>query len=116
MVHAESKFVLKYLKFVIYILFVFLIFSTFAYMRLMTICAGWASRTYFSDNGSTAIEIALKMAFRKFSYDHGILLDHLKDNSAKRHPELVVGHINSSLHQHNHCLYQIRQVHLMRDF
>ncbi|KAF5183987.1 Adenosylmethionine-8-amino-7-oxononanoate aminotransferase [Thalictrum thalictroides] len=34
---------------------------------------GWASRTFFSDNGSTAIEIALKMAFRKFSYDHGVL-------------------------------------------
>ncbi|CAN6458914.1 unnamed protein product [Victoria cruziana] len=34
---------------------------------------GWASRTYFSDNGSTAIEIALKMAFRKYSVDHGIL-------------------------------------------
>ncbi|KAF3771996.1 Bifunctional dethiobiotin synthetase/7-8-diamino-pelargonic acid aminotransferase [Nymphaea thermarum] len=33
----------------------------------------WASRTYFSDNGSTAIEIALKMAFRKYSVDHGIL-------------------------------------------
>jgi dethiobiotin synthetase/adenosylmethionine--8-amino-7-oxononanoate aminotransferase len=32
--------------------------------------AGWASRVYFSDNGSTAIEIALKMAFRKFCVDH----------------------------------------------
>jgi dethiobiotin synthetase/adenosylmethionine--8-amino-7-oxononanoate aminotransferase len=31
---------------------------------------GWASRVYFSDNGSTAIEIALKMAFRKFCVDH----------------------------------------------
>lgn len=35
----------------------------------------WASRVYYSDNGSTAIEIALKMAFRKFSLDRGILLD-----------------------------------------
>ncbi|KAM2039774.1 hypothetical protein ACFX1T_013182 [Malus domestica] len=59
---------------------------------------GWASRTYFSDNGSTAIEIALKMAFRKFSYDHGILLDHLKDNSAERHPELVVLALRGSYH------------------
>lgn len=62
----------------------------------MSIDAGWASRTYFSDNGSTAIEIALKMAFRKFSYDRGILLDHLKENTAERYPELVVGLINSS--------------------
>ncbi|KAJ0266858.1 Bifunctional dethiobiotin synthetase/7,8-diamino-pelargonic acid aminotransferase [Hirschfeldia incana] len=35
---------------------------------------GWASRVYFSDNGSTAIEIALKMAFRKFCVDHETLL------------------------------------------
>ncbi|KAL1342036.1 hypothetical protein AAHE18_09G130800 [Arachis hypogaea] len=31
---------------------------------------GWASRAYFSSNGSIAIEIALKMAFLKFSVDH----------------------------------------------
>lgn len=36
---------------------------------------GWASRAYFSDNGSTAVEIALKMAFRKFLSDHEVLLD-----------------------------------------
>ncbi|KAJ0967941.1 hypothetical protein J5N97_024858 [Dioscorea zingiberensis] len=36
---------------------------------------GWASRTYYSDNGSTAVEIALKMAFHKFSFDQGIALD-----------------------------------------
>lgn len=35
---------------------------------------GWASRTFFSDNGSTAIEIALKMAFRKFWCDHEAIL------------------------------------------
>ena len=35
--------------------------------------SGWASRVYYSDNRSTAIEIALKMAFRKFSLDHGIM-------------------------------------------
>lgn len=33
----------------------------------------WASRVYFSDNGSTAVEIALKMALRQFSLDHGLL-------------------------------------------
>ncbi|XP_021808925.1 bifunctional dethiobiotin synthetase/7,8-diamino-pelargonic acid aminotransferase, mitochondrial [Prunus avium] len=59
---------------------------------------GWASRTYFSDNGSTAIEIALKMAFRKFSYDRGILLDHLKENTAERYPELVVLALKGSYH------------------
>ncbi|KAK4404549.1 Bifunctional dethiobiotin synthetase/7,8-diamino-pelargonic acid aminotransferase, mitochondrial [Sesamum angolense] len=36
---------------------------------------GWASRVYFSDNGSTAVEIALKMAFRKFLSDNKVLLD-----------------------------------------
>lgn len=58
----------------------------------------WASRTYFSDNGSTAIEIALKMAFRKYSHDHGILLEPVKDNSAERCPELVVLALNGSYH------------------
>eukprot|EP01025_Chloroclados_australasicus_P029554 TRINITY_DN29549_c0_g2_i3.p1 TRINITY_DN29549_c0_g2~~TRINITY_DN29549_c0_g2_i3.p1 ORF type:complete len:756 (-),score=91.00 TRINITY_DN29549_c0_g2_i3:381-2408(-) len=32
----------------------------------------WATRVFFSDNGSTAVEVALKMAFRKYSYDRGI--------------------------------------------
>lgn len=52
--------------------------------------SGWASRTYFSDNGSTAIEIALKMAFRKFSVDHGILLDPSKENLAEKRIEFKV--------------------------
>ncbi|KAL3613901.1 Bifunctional dethiobiotin synthetase/7,8-diamino-pelargonic acid aminotransferase, mitochondrial [Castilleja foliolosa] len=34
---------------------------------------GWASRVYFSDNGSTAVEIALKMVFRKFLSDNDLL-------------------------------------------
>lgn len=46
--------------------------------KLIIISSGWASRVFFSDNGSTAIEIALKMAFRKFSFDHGLLIDPLK--------------------------------------
>ncbi|KAK1560230.1 hypothetical protein Q3G72_023781 [Acer saccharum] len=59
---------------------------------------GWASRAYFSDNGSTAIEIALKMAFRKFSCDHGILLDFLKNNTAERVIKLKVLALKGSYH------------------
>lgn len=42
---------------------------------------GWASRAFYSDNGSTSIEIALKMAFRKFSFDHGIYISYGNDIS-----------------------------------
>ncbi|XP_015878220.3 bifunctional dethiobiotin synthetase/7,8-diamino-pelargonic acid aminotransferase, mitochondrial [Ziziphus jujuba] len=59
---------------------------------------GWASRTYFSDNGSTAIEIALKMAFRKFTFDHGTLSDLLNDDSTQRHSQLMVLALNGSYH------------------
>lgn len=56
--------------------------------------AGWASRVYFSDNGSTAIEVALKMAFRKFSSDHGILSDiHKNENREEKCIELKVGYL-----------------------
>jgi hypothetical protein len=55
------------------------------------ICADWGSRVYFSDNGSTAIEIALKMAFRKFSVDHGLILDCHEDATTERSTELMVG-------------------------
>lgn len=33
--------------------------------------AGWASRAFFSDNGSTGMEVALKMAFRAFAKREG---------------------------------------------
>lgn len=59
---------------------------------------GWASRTFFSDNGSSAIEIALKMAFRKFSSDHGILLDLCNGNMVGKHIEFKVLALNGSYH------------------
>ncbi|GAA5889043.1 hypothetical protein JCM6882_009726 [Rhodosporidiobolus microsporus] len=34
---------------------------------LSTVGAGWASRVFFSDNGSTGMEVALKMALRSFA-------------------------------------------------
>ncbi|KAK8515581.1 hypothetical protein V6N12_075615 [Hibiscus sabdariffa] len=59
---------------------------------------GWATRVYFSDNGSTAIEIALKMAFRKFSSDHGIFPELLKNNPADSCHELMVLALKGSYH------------------
>jgi len=59
---------------------------------------GWASRVYYSDNGSTAIEIALKMAFRKFSLDHGILADSEKSIKKERNIQLKVLALNGSYH------------------
>lgn len=53
--------------------------------------AGWASRVFFSDNGSTAIEIALKMAFRKFSLEHGLIPDSPEDATDEKPIELMVG-------------------------
>lgn len=58
---------------------------------------GWASRVYFSDNGSTAIEIALKMAFRKYSSDHGINQDSNKDLN-RGSVEFKVLALNGSYH------------------
>jgi hypothetical protein len=52
--------------------------------------SGWASRVYYSDNGSTAIEIALKMAFRKFSLDHGIMASSENSTRNERNIQLKV--------------------------
>ncbi|KAF8054954.1 BIO3-BIO1 [Scenedesmus sp. PABB004] len=53
--------------------------------------AGWAARAFFSDDGSTAVEVALKMAFRKFSADAGTL-------QHERGPELQVLGLGGSYH------------------
>ncbi|KAL5230336.1 hypothetical protein ABZP36_029112 [Zizania latifolia] len=58
----------------------------------------WASRVYYSDNGSTAIEIALKMAFRKYACDHGILVDNEKDITSKKSIRFKVLALNGSYH------------------
>ena len=43
--------------------------------RLLDGCGrGWASRVFFSDDGSTAMEIALKMAFRAYYVSRGLVV------------------------------------------
>ncbi|CAH2069617.1 unnamed protein product [Thlaspi arvense] len=59
---------------------------------------GWASRVYFSDNGSTAIEIALKMAFRKFCVDHGTLLNFSESTEEENHIVVKVLALRGSYH------------------
>ncbi|WMV36516.1 hypothetical protein MTR67_029901 [Solanum verrucosum] len=59
---------------------------------------GWASRVYFSDNGSTAIEIALKMALRKFLFDHKIVSDDLVAKNAESRVDLKVLALRGSYH------------------
>ncbi|CAN6831923.1 unnamed protein product [Brassica oleracea] len=59
---------------------------------------GWASRVYFSDNGSTAIEIALKMAFRKFCVDHETLLEFSEGKDEKKHIVVKVLALRGSYH------------------
>ncbi|KAK9827392.1 hypothetical protein WJX81_006165 [Elliptochloris bilobata] len=57
--------------------------------------AGWAARVFFSDDGSTAVEVALKMAFRKFLADHAEVAAAL---SCKDAPELQVVGLQDSYH------------------
>ena len=48
--------------------------------------AGWADRVFFSDNGSTAIEVAQRMAFRAFCHRHGI---HRPDTAGDARSDVV---------------------------
>lgn len=63
-----------------------------AELLLDSVGKGWASRVYFSDNGSTAIEIALKMAFRKY------YIEQTKKNTTEKCIELKVLALKGSYH------------------
>ncbi|EQC40531.1 hypothetical protein SDRG_02421 [Saprolegnia diclina VS20] len=39
---------------------------------LASVGKGWAGKVFFSDDGSTAVEIGIKMALRKYAVDHGL--------------------------------------------
>lgn len=69
-----------------------------AELLLQGVGKGWATRVLFSDNGSTAIEIALKMAFRKFASDHGFLPECSERDSGKNFPEFKVLALRGSYH------------------
>jgi dethiobiotin synthetase/adenosylmethionine--8-amino-7-oxononanoate aminotransferase len=42
---------------------------------------GWASRVFFSDDGSTAMEVAIKMGMKKFTHDRGMDLGGTTNNN-----------------------------------
>lgn len=74
-------------------LFLFVCLSYLCWLICVTtwpFFSGWASRVYYSDNGSTAIEIALKMAFRKFCLDHGITAGSENSTRNERNIQLKV--------------------------
>ncbi|EFJ25518.1 hypothetical protein SELMODRAFT_413615 [Selaginella moellendorffii] len=64
-----------------------------AELLLQGVGRGWAHRVYISDNGSTATEIALKMALRKYAVDHGFLT-----NQGDKKPDFKVLALRGSYH------------------
>eukprot|EP00127_Corallochytrium_limacisporum_P003560 Clim_evm43s150 gene=Clim_evmTU43s150 len=58
---------------------------------LGTVGRGWANRVYLSDNGSTAIEVGIKMAIRRRIQDEGLTMDELRQQK----PYSVVGVVDS---------------------
>ena len=54
--------------------------------------AGWASRVFFTDNGSCSMEVALKMAIRAYSMRHSTFLD------SRRKHELGILGLKGSYH------------------
>ncbi|MEW5314668.1 MAG: hypothetical protein WDW38_006143 [Sanguina aurantia] len=54
-----------------------------------TVGAGWANRVFFSDDGSTAIEVALKMAFRSYLDRQGLLPDPAAAGQAGADPPVL---------------------------
>jgi 4-aminobutyrate aminotransferase-like enzyme len=66
---------------------------------------GWADRVYYSDNGSTAVEIAIKMAFRKYLHDKNLL--------AESHSEMRPHNLKVL---HNHALLSFKPLIVNRNY
>eukprot|EP00873_Tetraselmis_striata_P013035 jgi/Tetstr1/433299/TSEL_022586.t1 len=60
--------------------------------------AGWAARVFYSDNGSTALEVAVKMALRKYIMDHETPSDESVAEGTVEGPELHVVGLTESYH------------------